>query len=59
MSRAHFVNRATLRFQNGVQLTDQLSIVVVEMSKLGYALKKPVEDIALAAGFTAGDILRQ
>jgi predicted transposase/invertase (TIGR01784 family) len=40
--RPDFVNRATLRFPDGEQLTDQLNVIVIEMSKLGNALKKSV-----------------
>ena len=41
--RPRFVNRATLRFEDGVQFSDQINIVIVEMSKLGDVLKKPIE----------------
>ena len=40
-----FVNRFSLRTSNGVQLTDQINMVIVELSKLNNALKKPVEEL--------------
>ena len=40
-----FVNRFSLRTSGGVQLTDQINMVIVELSKLNNALKKPVEEL--------------
>jgi predicted transposase/invertase (TIGR01784 family) len=41
-----FVNRFTLRRTTGEQLSDQINMVVIEMSKLNAMMKKPVEDIS-------------
>jgi len=38
-----FVNRFSLRTLNGVQLSDQLNIIIIELSKLNAILKKPVK----------------
>jgi predicted transposase/invertase (TIGR01784 family) len=43
--RPDFVHRVALRFQDGELFSDQLCIVIVEMSKLGYALNKRVEEL--------------
>jgi predicted transposase/invertase (TIGR01784 family) len=40
-----FVNRFSLRTADGIQLTDQINMVIVELSKLNNALKKPVEEL--------------
>jgi predicted transposase/invertase (TIGR01784 family) len=40
-----FVHNIALRFPNGELFSDQLIIVVIEMSKLGYTLNKRVEDL--------------
>ena len=40
-----FVNRFSLRTFGGVQLTDQINMVTVELSKLNNILKKPVEKL--------------
>jgi len=45
-NRHDFVNRASLRFSDGLQFSDQVNMVVVELSKLGDVLKKPVEKLA-------------
>jgi len=42
-----FVHRFSLRSEDGEQLTDQLNIVLIELSKLDYALNKPVEELTL------------
>jgi len=41
----HFVNRFSLRTPEGIQLNDQLNIVLVELSKLDETLKKPVKEL--------------
>jgi len=43
--RRDFVNRASLRFQDGGQLSDQLNMVIVELSKLNSILKKSVKKL--------------
>ncbi|GBU20448.1 hypothetical protein R80B4_00326 [Fibrobacteres bacterium R8-0-B4] len=40
-----FVHNIALRFPNGELFSDQLIIAVIEMSKLGYARNKRVEDL--------------
>jgi len=42
-----FVSRFSLRRPNGEQLSDQINMVVVEMSKLSALLKKPAESMSL------------
>ena len=41
----NFVNRFSLRTPDGKQLSDQINIVIIELDKLNYALKKPVEKL--------------
>ena len=41
-----FVNRFTLRRTTGEQVSDQINMVVIEMSKLNAMMKKPVEDMS-------------
>jgi len=43
--KPNFVNRANLRFEDGELFSDQVNMVVVEMSKLGEAVKKSAEDL--------------
>ena len=43
--RPDFVNRISLRFPDGEQFSDQVNMVIVELSKLNAALKKPVEEL--------------
>jgi len=43
--RPEFIHNIALRFPNGDLFCDQLIIVVIEMSKLAYALDKRVEDL--------------
>jgi len=40
-----FVNRISLRRSNGVQISDQINMVIVEMSKLQGLLKRPPESL--------------
>jgi len=44
--RRDFVNRASLRFPDGGQFSDQVNMVIVELSKLNDLLKKPVKKLA-------------
>ncbi|MDR2577458.1 MAG: Rpn family recombination-promoting nuclease/putative transposase [Chitinispirillales bacterium] len=44
-NRRDYVNRAALRFPDGELLSDQINLIIVEMSKLGDVLKKPVEEL--------------
>jgi predicted transposase/invertase (TIGR01784 family) len=44
-TRQDFVSRFSLRTEDGEQFTDQLNIVIIELDKLNYALKKPVEEL--------------
>ena len=37
-----YVTEASLRTQNGIQISDQIHIIIVELNKLGDVLKKPV-----------------
>ena len=43
--RYDFVHRFSLRTEDGEQLTDQINIVIVELSKLYEAVKKPAETL--------------
>jgi len=43
--RPEFVSRVSLRFPNGEQLSDQVNMVIIELSKLDGILKKPVEEM--------------
>jgi len=43
--RPDFVSRVSLRFPNGEQLSDQVNMVIIELSKLDSVLKKPVEEM--------------
>jgi len=43
--RTDFVHSAALRFQDGELFCDKLCIIIVEMSKLGYALNKRAEEL--------------
>jgi len=43
--RPDFVNRISLRFPDGDQLSDQINMVIIELSKLDAVLKKPVEEM--------------
>ena len=45
--RADFVNRFSMRRETGEQLNDQITMVIIELSKLGGILKKPVKDLTL------------
>ena len=45
-NRHDFVNRAALRFPDGEQFTDQVNMIIVELSKLNGLLKKPIEKLA-------------
>ena len=40
-----FVNRFSLQTTDGIQLTDQINMVIVELDKLNNILKKPVEQL--------------
>ena len=40
-----YVNWFSLRTHKGIQLTDQMNMVIIELSKLNDILKKPVEDL--------------
>jgi predicted transposase/invertase (TIGR01784 family) len=44
-NRRDYVNRAALRFSDGELLSDQINIIIIEMSKLSDALKKSVEEL--------------
>ena len=44
-SLPNFVNRFSLRTSNGVQLTDQVNMIIIELSKIKEILKKPVEEM--------------
>jgi predicted transposase/invertase (TIGR01784 family) len=41
-ARKDFVSRFSLRTADGEQFSDQLNIIIIELDKLNYALKKPV-----------------
>jgi len=43
--RSDFVHKVALRFQDGELFSDQLCIIIIEMSKLNYALNKPMEKL--------------
>jgi len=43
----HFVSRVSLRRPNGEQVSDQINMAVIELSKLNELLKKPVEEMML------------
>jgi len=43
--RPNFVNKASLRFDDGALLSDQINMIVVEMSKLSDAVKRSTEDL--------------
>jgi predicted transposase/invertase (TIGR01784 family) len=43
--RPGFVNRASMRFEDGDLLSDQVNMVVVELSKLGDAVKRSAADL--------------
>jgi len=40
-----YITEASLRTQNGVAISDQLNIYVIELNKLGDVLKKPIEEM--------------
>jgi predicted transposase/invertase (TIGR01784 family) len=44
-ARRDFVSRFSLRTADGEQFSDQLNIIIIELDKLNYALKKPVEEL--------------
>jgi len=44
-ARKGFVHRFSLRSEDGEQLCDQINMVIIELSKLHEALKKPVEKL--------------
>ena len=44
-TRNDFVSRFSLRTADGEQLSDQTNMVIVELSKLNEALKKPVKKL--------------
>jgi len=43
--RNEFVTRASMRTPDGEQITDQINFILIELSKLGEALKKPVDKL--------------
>ncbi|GHV17651.1 hypothetical protein FACS18949_12960 [Clostridia bacterium] len=47
-TRNDYINRFTLRNNDGDELTDAINVVFVELSKLDAALKKPVENMTSA-----------
>ena len=47
-----FVSRFSMCRPNGEQVSDQINMVVIEMSKLGSILKKPVEELTLLEMWT-------
>ena len=40
-----FVNRFSLRTNNGMQLTDQINMIIIELSKINEMIKKPVNEM--------------
>ena len=44
-SLPNFVNRFSLRTQDGMLFSDQINLVLIELSKLDYALKKSPEEL--------------
>jgi len=40
-----YVTEASMRTQDGVQITNQINMIIIELSKLGDVLSKPVEDM--------------
>ena len=40
-----YVTEGTLRNESGVQISDQINVVIIELSKLGEVLKKPAEQM--------------
>jgi len=45
-ARKDFVHRFSLRTNDGEQLSDQINMVIIELSKLNEILKKPVEELS-------------
>jgi len=43
--RTEYVTEASLRTQEGVQISDQINMIIIELSKLGDVLKKPVGEM--------------
>ena len=43
--RQEYITEASLRTLNGVTISDQLNIYIIELSKLGDVLKKPIEEM--------------
>jgi predicted transposase/invertase (TIGR01784 family) len=44
-NHADFISRFSLKNDEGVELTDAISLVFIELSKLGQVLKKPVKEM--------------
>jgi predicted transposase/invertase (TIGR01784 family) len=42
---ADFIRRCSFRDEDGVELADNVNIIFIELTKMGEALKKPVEDM--------------
>lgn len=40
-----YITRASMRTENGIQITDQINLILVELSKLDEILKKPVDKL--------------
>jgi predicted transposase/invertase (TIGR01784 family) len=45
-NREKFINEFTMRNEDGEQLSDALTIVFVELSKLGKILQKPIDEMS-------------
>jgi predicted transposase/invertase (TIGR01784 family) len=45
-NREKFINEFTMRNEDGEQLSDAVSVVFVELSKLGKILQKPIEEMS-------------
>jgi predicted transposase/invertase (TIGR01784 family) len=43
--RAEYITEASLRTQAGIQVSDQINMIVIELNKLGDVLKKPVSEM--------------
>jgi predicted transposase/invertase (TIGR01784 family) len=48
-----YVNRFSLRRENGEPLSDQINMVMVELSKLGGIIKKPIDELTLLEMWSA------
>jgi len=44
--RRNFVSRFSLRTEDGEQLTDQINMIIIELSKINEMLKKPVDEMS-------------